>query len=296
VGGDLHVQVPVRSGSHDEVAELGRGFNAMVGQIRTQIEHIDQAAAAREKAEGELRIARTIQSDLLPRVFPPFPRRTEFSLHAVNQPAEHVAGDFYDFFFVDDRRLMLVIADVAGKGVPAAILMAVTRTTIRNLAMMGKRPLEMVQHMNRALFEDSPSDMFVTMIICEYDTATGAMVYVNGGHCPPVLMKPNGEVKAITGTNSPLVGAALDWPADMFAEAHLHLEKGETLVMYTDGVTEARNSAGQMLQEEGLLELLRECIGLSPERICNALTAGSNAYQLGQPADDVTLVVLRREG
>ncbi len=135
----------------DEIGELSRAFNEMVSELEFHVQELTSATAAREVVEGELRAAREIQARLLPQVFPAFPDRDEFVLHGVNAPARHVGGDFFDFFLASEQELVLVIADVSGKGVPAAMLMAVSRTIVRNLAMDGLAPAEILAETNRLL-------------------------------------------------------------------------------------------------------------------------------------------------
>lgn len=289
--GNLNVQVKSKT-SRDEVGRLANGFNAMVSQIKKQIAALTRETSARERVESELRVARDIQTSLLPRAFPPFPDRHEFALHAVNLPAKQVAGDFFDYFFTSDGTLTLVIADVSGKGVPAAMLMAVTRTLIRNRATSGHTPSEIVSHTNELLYEDNQGTMFVTMFLCQYEPVTGRMVYVNAGHPPPYRFKAGEEPRPFGEITAPLVGACETGVMGEFEQAEEFLQPGETVVMFTDGVTEARSPEDKMLQEAGLVEVLRRHTDKTVGPLCDEIVTAVNRFQNDHPIDDVTVVAL----
>lgn len=282
---------PVSVDYNDEIGDLARAFNNMIAELRTQVQALTRETAAREAVESELRIARTIQTSLLPRTFPPYPERLEFQLHAVNAPARLVAGDFFDFFFVGPDRLTFIIADVSGKGVPAALLMAVTRTIIRNLAHTGKSAAEILTTANRTLFEDSSSSMFVTLFIGQYDTATGTVVYANAGHPPPYRVTADGNV-TVFGEPTGLPLGVVD--EEQYSEGTERLRVGETLVLFTDGVPEAQNPAGALYQSERLMQRLAEHPRAALPDLCAAITRDVDAFQEGDRSDDVTLLVLRR--
>lgn len=291
--GDLSARVAVGRG-RDELAQLGAIFNAMVQHIHMQIERIRAETAAREAVEGELRIARGIQADLLPRTFPPFPDHKEFELHAMIVPARQVAGDFFDFFFTGRDCLTLVIADVAGKGVPAALLMAVTRTIVRNLATEGLSPVEIVRRTNEMLVEDSRDEMFVTMFLAQYQPSTGTLTYVNAGHPSPLRLLPDGRCSDYGGSTAPLVGVLREWPGASGAQATCRLELGEMIVLYTDGVTEAADAGRRLLGTEGLIQALASQAGGSAEVVCRHVVDIATEYQAGPQGDDITVMVLKQ--
>lgn len=291
---DVEVKDSSKGKGGDEVARLAHGFNVMVTQIKKQIRALTRETAARERVESELRIARNIQTSLLPRAFPPFPERHEFSLHAINLPAKEVAGDFFDFFFTDDGRLTIVIADVSGKGVPAAMLMAVTRTLIRNRATMGAPPSEIVEHTNDLLFQDNQGTMFVTMFVCQYDPGSGEMTYVNAGHPLPYRCCRGKEPELFGEVTAPLVGACEAGPMGPFEQEVEILQPGETLLMFTDGVTEARSPQDTMLHDAGLVEALKARQSDDARELCDYIAQTVNEFQANNPIDDVTVVALRR--
>lgn len=277
--------------SRDEIGDLARAFNKMVADLRQHVAALTEMTRTNEAVNSELRVAHNIQSALLPRTFPPFPHLREFDLHAVNAPARHIGGDFFDFFFVDEDVLMIVIADVAGKGVPAAMFMAVARTIIRNLAPTCPSPGLLLSRINTLLLQDNTESMFVTIVVCRYNVRTGRMVYANAGHPRPYLLnghdspRPFGEV---TGT---IVGIIPDLT---FTEASAELSPGDRLVFYTDGVTEARSPHGQFFQDHGLRELLGRVNGESVEEICAACIRRVSEFQAGDISDDITVLVLKR--
>jgi len=289
-----NLQAHVEVSSRDELGQLAGGFNRMVAQLREYVAAVAEQRAMRERVDSELRIARQIQTDLLPRTFPPFPDRTEFELHAVNVPAGSVGGDFYDFFFVPSGLLTLVVGDVSGKGIPAALLMAVTRTIVRNLALAGAAPMEIVRQANDMLFADTSESMFATIFVCQYDPATGRMRYANAGHPRPYRVDPQGVVEACGDATAPLLGAE---PSDVigpFEQREEALEVGQTLLLYTDGVVDARSPDGIILGEQGLRKMLQECRGESPQALCQRLVAEVERFQQEQRFDDLTLLALRR--
>jgi len=294
--GNLGALTPVAAGGQDEIGDLGRAFNTMVMQLRGQVAALTQETKARESVESELRIAREIQQSLLPRTFPPFPDRPEFDLYAYNGAARRVAGDFYDFFFLPDGRLAVVIADVCGKGVPAAMFMAVARTVVRNLAVSGRSPAALLDEANTILMADNTQGLFVTIIVAFYDPATGGVLYANGGHPRPYVLqckpgpgpadcRPFGQV---TGT---IVGAL---PDQSWAQADESLAVGETMVMFTDGVPDARRPGGVLFGEHRLVELLQELAAEPVDALCKKIVQRLDEYAASDWPDDVTLLVLRR--
>lgn len=277
----------------DEVGDLARAFNTMVKELKARVDELTRETARREQVESELRVGRLIQASLLPRRFPPFPDRKELDLHATLAPARYVAGDFFDFFFVDDRRLLIVIGDVSGKGVPAAMFMAVTRTILRDLARSTLSPGELLTRANGALLESNDEGLFVTVFLGIYDVATGELRYANAGHPPPsrvragTMPEPMGEV---TGT----VLGVLDHQT--YEERVAQLAPGDSIVLYTDGVTEARSPEGSALGNDAFRAMLIAHSGDTPKGLCDHIVAEVGAFQAGDPADDITLLVLRRNG
>jgi len=288
--GDLNVQVEHIT-SNDEIGEFARAFNIMVKALNAKVKALTKSTAAREALESELRVARNIQTSLLPQTFPPFPDRTEFELHAVNLPAQRVAGDFFDFFFVSERTLAVVMADVSGKGVPAGMMMAVTRTLIRNLSQRGLGPAEVVRNANQALVKDSASGKFVTLFLGHFDTHSGLLRYANAGHNPPYRVGSDGKVHKLPLASGIPMG--IDGDAD-YTDDEIVLEHGDMLVLYTDGVTEARDRSGRFFGEAGLEAFLAQRGNLAVDGCCDALTKILRDFQATELQDDVTVLMLRR--
>ncbi|MBX9737418.1 MAG: SpoIIE family protein phosphatase, partial [Phycisphaerales bacterium] len=290
--GDLSATVP-SDGRNDEMARLTTGFNGMVSRLDEQMAALKRETAARESIESELRIARKIQTDLLPRTFPPFPERDAFTLHAVNIAARTVAGDFFDFFYVGER-LFVVIADVSGKGMPAALLMAVTRTIVRNFAAVGLEPAEIARRVNSALLADSADSLFVTMVIARYTEESGELVYVNAGHPPPLVLSEPGGSRLLGGPTAPLLGAMAEEQIGEIRQATTVLQRGETLLLYTDGLTEATSPARELFGEARLLAEAGAMAGTPVKGLCERLVSRVDSFQAGLAADDLTIMALHR--
>jgi sigma-B regulation protein RsbU (phosphoserine phosphatase) len=290
--GNLGVRV-VEARGRDEMRQLTRGFNAMVQALANQVQELKEQTAAREEVEGELRVARQIQRSLLPSTFPPFPHRKEFELHAANVPARQVAGDFFDFFMVDDDVLTMIIADVSGKGVPAALLMAVTRTVVRNEASTGAGPGEIARR-TEAVLNDAKGQktMFVTVFLAQYRVSTGEVRYVNAGHPKPFRIRADGTVEEFGEITSPILGVELG-ELEGIVEKSETLWPGERLLMFTDGVPEARSPDGTFLGEE-LHNVVRHYRGDSVSRMCTDLVRHVQLFQGESVSDDVTLMALER--
>lgn len=285
--------VPART--RDEIGDLGRAFNTMVAQIHEQVHALTRETRAREAVESEVRIARDIQQSLLPRTFPPFPGRTDFDLYAFNGAAKTVAGDFYDFLLLPDGRLALVIADVCGKGVPAAMYMAVARTFLRNLIMTCSSTAAMLDELNRVLAQDNPQSLFVTLIVAIMEPKTGRVHYASGGHPRPLVRSAGGACRAFGRVTGTIVGVLED---QEWSEALEQLERGDTLVMFTDGVPDARRPgapASEAFGDERLAEFLSALPeGLSAREITDRLIARLYDYATRDWPDDVTVLVLKR--
>jgi phosphoserine phosphatase RsbU/P len=238
----------------------------------------------------ELDVARRIQESIVPRRFPPFPHRSDVAVHASMVPARSVGGDFYDYFFVDDHRLVFTIGDVTGKGVPAALYMAVTRTLLRATASRGLRPHECLAAANEALFEDIDAAMFVTCFHAVLDTRTGVVEFSNAGHNPPYVLRADGRVETTEEAGGFMLGA---FPGAVYDHATLHLRPCDTLVLFTDGVSEAVGPLDELYGDERLVGCLEGlCRGPCDEFVRGVL-ADVQTFAAGTPAaDDTTLLAI----
>lgn len=288
--GDLEHRIEGIQGK-DEIQELAGVFNKMVGDLNRHIADFAAATKAKEAVESELRIARQIQESLLPRVFPAFPERPEFDLYAKNHAAKEVAGDFYDFFFVDDDQMVLLIADVSGKGIPAALFMAVNRTLMKTVCLKGIGPAESLRQANEILSQDNDAFMFTTMFLAVYNVKTGDLTYASAGHNPPVILTKDGDGRFLPSPNDIFLGVE---PGFVFHELNDRLEPGELLVLYTDGVTEAKSPAQEFYGESRFVAFVADRVGKPLKEIWTDLYAELNRFQEGAEYDDITVMLLKR--
>jgi sigma-B regulation protein RsbU (phosphoserine phosphatase) len=263
----------------------------MLKNLKKQIELQSQQETAQKLVERELQMARETQRSLLPSEFPPFPDRKEFELYAFNQPAHHVAGDFFDYFLVNPKTLIFVIADVSGKGMSAALVMAVTRTIVRDLAQSGRSPGEILRETNERLREGQKGSAFVTLFLGSYDIVTGKVIYANGGHLPPYLISTSGTVSNVGDATGTIVGMLEE---QEYRNAEFTLKPGDTLLLYTDGFPEARSPAGEFYGIPRIKSFLQRHLKSSSRDLCEAAILDITNYQNNNLADDVTLLALRR--
>jgi phosphoserine phosphatase RsbU/P len=261
-----------------------------IERLRKSLVEHDQLISIRQ----DLNTARTIQQSLLPKVFPPFPDRTEFDIFASMNAAKDVGGDFYDFFFIDKDRLGVVIADVSGKGVPAALFMAISRTLIKATAMKGMPASECVEYANNLLCRESIDCMFVTAFYGILNTKTGEFEYANGGHNPPYIVQNDGTLKKVEMTGG-LALALMD--EYKFKSKTVTLQPGDTLYLYTDGVTEAMSVSGEQFTEKRLEDSLIKTHGEPVEKLCRLIEADVAVHAVNAvQSDDITMLALKFKG
>jgi len=285
---DTHIE-NIRS--TDELGRLSRGFNRMLKNLKKQIARQSQQETASRLVERELHLARETQRSLLPGDFTALHGPQDFTLHAVNQAARHVAGDFFDYFLVSPGTLVFVIADVSGKGLSAALVMAVTRTMVRDLAQSGRRPGEILRETNERLRESRRSGAFVTLFLGIYHSASGQVTYANGGHLPPYLISSTGEVATVGEATGTIVGML---EQQDYQDAEFTLQPGDTLLLHTDGYPEARSPAGEFYGTSRIKHFLQRHARGSVRELCDAITAEIAAFQHDSLSDDLTLLALRR--
>lgn len=244
--------------------------------------------------EGELNAAREIQMSMVPKMFPPFPDRPEFELSAVIEPAKEVGGDFYDFFFVDRYHLVFLLGDVSGKGIPASLFMAVTKTLLKAVADEKTGIDQVLFRVNNELCEGNDMSMFATVFCCIIDTRTGKVEYSNAGHNPPVLCRRTENPEYLKTQGSLAVGSFEDSP---YVRETLTLGVGDTIILYSDGVTEAMNKEETLFSEEKLLQSLREVNGRHPDELLKKILADVHGFAAGAPqSDDITILALQYKG
>ena len=275
-----------------DLDDLSLTIEKAIEQIR-YIKTMQQEHSQLESIKGDLAIAREIQQAILPRIFPPFPENAEqLDIAALMNAAKDVGGDFYDFFRIDNQRIGFVVADVSGKGVPAAIFMAVSRTLIRATGVRGVSPAECISYSNELLAQESANSMFVTAFYGIYNLTTGQVTYTNAGHNPPYLMKADGTILQLPFSSDLVVGAIDDFK---YSEETLQLEHGDTLLLYTDGVTEAINSGDEEFGEQRLqAELARLTSNSSQDIIGRIKACVSDFAGEAEQSDDITLLAIKR--
>jgi len=232
-----------------EVRNLTHAFNKMTRDLQMRMQELRYTTTIKERLEGELQAARSIQMSLLPKTFPAFPERTDFDIHAIVRPAREVGGDFYDFYFIDEDRLCALIGDVSGKGIPAALFMAVTKTLFKANASPTCSPAETLARVNRELCNESEAGMFVTLLYVFLDIRTGELQLCNAGHHPPLLISVRGEVTALSGQAGMALGLLPDIEYPVLSR---QMQPGDTLFLFTDGVTEAVNENREFFSNERL--------------------------------------------
>ena len=246
---------------------------------------------AKEKVENELNIAAQIQRSILPCSFPAYPDRKEFDLYAFMKPARYVGGDFYDFFFIDDNTLALVMADVSDKGVPAALFMMVSRTLINSLAVDNRSPSAVLEKANNIMCRNNDSGMFVTVFLAFYDVSSGKLTAANGGHSASLIVDLDGTSREWATTH----GTALGFMEELtYKEETIDLKVGQTLFLYTDGVTEAMSPGNELFGLDRLQELLKRKHDFKLDRLCSDIEISLTEFQEGRQFDDITMLALKR--
>ena len=273
--------------SKDEMRTLHDSFHYMQQSLRSYINELQLTTANKERIESELRIARSIQLGMVPKLFPPFPEREDVDLYAALIPAREVGGDLYDFFIENDQ-LHFIIGDVSGKGVPASLVMAVTCRLFRTVASYIHTPEGIVEALNEALSRSNESNMFCTAFVGMLDLKSGDLRYCNAGHNPPLTISLQGDVKPLDVKPNLALGV---WPGFGYTGQSCHLEQGTTLFMYTDGVTEAENTAHKLFGDEGLLASLKRNPSQSPRRVVEEVLKDLRSYTDGaEQSDDITIL------
>ncbi len=274
-------------------ADLEITINKTLEEISLQrmaMQEHDQLISIRH----DLNVAREIQQGILPKIFPPFPNRHDFEIFASMTSAKEVGGDFYDFFMIDNDRLGFVIGDVSGKGIPAAIFMAVSRTLIRATGLKGMPAGECLMYANNLLCNESVSCMFVTVFYGIMNMKNGELEYANAGHNPPYILKTDGSIMKLESVGDIILGCFED---HMFTTKKINFTPGEAILLYTDGVTEAFNQQEQEYSEERLENLLRTIPNASTNTVVNAILDDVNLYSQGVPqSDDFTMLSLKYLG
>jgi sigma-B regulation protein RsbU (phosphoserine phosphatase) len=278
-------------GSSDEVATLSDAFLRMDAKLQEHIVHLRETTAAKEAIESELNIARSIQDSFLQKIFPTFPDRTEFDLVAALEPAKEVGGDLYDFVLLDDDRLYFCVGDVAGKGVPAALMMVVTLTLMRAAAEQTHGdPASTLAKVNADILEKNETMLFVTMFCGVLTLSTGELRFSNAGHNPPIIRRRDGRVEWLKLPPGVVLGVTSE---ATYATSVMTFEAGDTLLAYTDGVTEAHDPLAVLYSDDALFALVGEQPNGSPAAMVAAVMRRVKAHVGTAPqSDDITALAL----
>jgi len=275
----------------DEIETLAHGILKMEEDIHSYIENITSITAEKERIGAELTIATKIQLDMLPSIFPPFPDRSEFDIYATMQPAKEVGGDFYDFFLIDNDHLGIVIADVSGKGVPAALFMVIAKTLINNRARQSEAPCDVFTNVNNQLLESNETSMFVTAWLGVLEISTGKLTYTNAGHNAPLMKRADGSFEYLEMECGFVLAGMPDFAYTQF---EMTLEKGDILFLYTDGVTETINPAEALYGEERLRDTLNSQKNSKPEELLVKIKEDIDIFAENTPQfDDITMLAMK---
>ena len=271
----------------DSFSRLSRKTLEYIGQVRT-------ATAEKQRIASELKLAAGIQASMLPHVFPPFPNRHEFELYAVMDPAREVGGDFYDYFLIDDDHLGIVIADVSGKGIPASLIMMISKVILQNCAMMGRSPSDVLATANNAICANNQEDMFITVWLGILEISTGKLTAASAGHEYPAVMHAGGDYELWKNKHGFVVGVM---EGTQWAEYELQMQPGDRLFLYTDGVPEATSKENELFGTDRMLEALNTVKDASPEDVLKGVRkAIDNFVKDAEQFDDLTMLSIVYKG
>ena len=280
--------------NQDEIGHLAASVDKMEERIQRYVDSITQITAEKERINTELNLAARIQASMLPHIFPPFPERKEFDIFASMDPAKEVGGDFYDFFLVDSDHLGLVMADVSGKGVPAALFMMASKIILQSVAMMGRSPGEILTKTNEAICSSNQAEMFVTVWAGILEISTGKLTAANAGHEYPVLKRADGDFELFKDKHGFVIGGM---EGIRYKEYEIQLNPGDRLFLYTDGVPEATDAGGELFGTERMIEALNGVKDSSPEQVLRGVRRAVDAFvKDAEQFDDLTMLCLAYRG
>lgn len=275
--------------SDNEIGSLSDGVYEMICEIEDHLDEIRTVTAENERITVELDLAQKIQTDMLPSIFPPFPENTQFDIYANMDPAKEVGGDFYDFFMVDKTHVALVMADVSGKGVPASLFMVVAKTLIKNYALMGGSPAEVLDKVNTQLMDGNEEGMFVTVWMAVIDINTGKGLAANAGHEHPVIRHKDGSFELVKYKHSLAVAMM---PGVPFEEHEIEIKPGDRVFVYTDGLPEARNSDKEFFGTDRMLDVLNKDPYAKGHALLTAMINEMSSFVgNAEQFDDVTMLI-----
>ena len=278
----------------DEVEELAQSFAAISHRTVEYMDKIVQVTAEKERIGAELSLATQIQASMLPHIVPAFPDRTEFDIIGTMNPAKEVGGAFYDYFLIDDDHLCIVIADVSGKGVPAALFMMASKIILQSVAMLGKSPAEILTKANEAICSNNEAEMFVTVWLGILEISTGKLTAANAGHEYPVIKQPDGNYVLYKDRHGFVIGGM---EGVKYREYDIRMEPGAKLFVYTDGVPEATNANSELFGTDRMVEALNKQLEASPQDVLKNVRAHVDGFvRDAEQFDDLTMVSLEYKG
>ena len=278
----------------NEIGELAGDVTELAKEIDAYVDEISTITAEKERIGAELSLATEIQVSTLPHIFPPFPERDEFDIYAVMDPAREVGGDFYDFFLIDDDHLGLVMADVSGKGVPAALFMMISKIIVKNCAIIGMSPAQALSTANDMLCDNNRAEMFVTVWAGILEISTGKLIAANAGHEYPAIKKPGGKYELFRDEHG-FVVAAMEGLE--YKEYELQLEPGTALFLYTDGVPEATNPEKELFGTDRMIEALNTEPDADAEQVLRNVRVHVDRFvRDAEQFDDLTMMSLIYRG
>ena len=277
-----------------ELYELAGSIDTMETEMVSSIENLKNVTAEKERIGTELSLAQTIQENSIPNIFPPFPGRNDFDIYATMQAAREVGGDFYNFFFVDDDHLALVIGDVSGKGIPASLFMMVTNILITDRTNMGGTPGEILTYVNKNICEHNQADMFVTVWLGILELSTGKLIASNAGHEYPAIKRADRLFELFKDKHGFVIGSIDDIK---YKDYELTLSPGDKLFVYTDGVREARDKNSGLFGTKRMLEALNEAADVAPEEILKNVSSAVDGFvKEEEQFDDLTMLCIEYKG
>ena len=293
-GGDTVFEMEDAYRTNDEIEILAESFATLSKRTREYIELVTRITAEKERIGAELALATRIQADMLPNIYPAFPERREFDIYASMTPAKEVGGDFYDFFLIDDDHLGLVMADVSGKGVPAALFMMISKILVQNYAMTGRSPAQVLQAVNSQICSNNREEMFVTVWFGVLDTRTGKITAANAGHEYPALMPAGGRFELVKDRHGFVIGGM---DGMKYKEYELQLAPGAKLFLYTDGVPEATSAEKELFGTDRMLTALNEATSAAPEDVLRTVRGAVDGFvRDAEQFDDLTMLCLEYKG
>ena len=293
-GGDLDFEMEDAFRTGDEVEVLARSFADLTEKNRNYIDEVTKVTAEKERIGTELYVAQQIQKGMLPSIFPPYPERKEFDLYAAMDPAKEVGGDFYDFFLVDDDHLAMVMADVSGKGVPAALFMMVSKAILKNNTMLGKSPAEIVTAANETICSNNKMQMFVTVWLGILEISTGKITAVNAGHEYPAIRRAGQGFELFRDKHGFVVGGM---EGIRYKEYEIELHPGDKLFLYTDGVPEATNADQELFGTERMIAALDTGVDATARDVLVNVRKNVDEFvQDAEQFDDLTMLCLEYKG